>query len=258
MKHFFTAFFIAAIVVPMSAAPAFGAVEPPYKEIEYCYRIDNIDDYPEFMFLARFQDDEDVQLSEGECFSRQSADEIVSVRKDGLSAKTISSGITAPVSPVKVYNLSDSRKKIEDIFTIDALDEQAFTFRLAKKIVQFDDGSIRERVYATAEEGLADPPASEYRYTDPPVQPSAWWLFSHQYVDPRDMARNIINVALGIGSIVSLAILVWSCILYCLRAERRSHYRKVILFSILSLFIIFVLWIVAYFFLTTLTCCAQR
>jgi hypothetical protein len=182
-------------------SPAAGAIEPPYKEIEYCYRIDNISDYPQFTIVARyphgsreFFDDPYIPLEENTCFSRTSSDEIVAVRKDRFrvsgiqsldyadqwkeieyfdtSKDVLHSGISIPVSPVKVYDLDDRRTEIEDIFTIDALDDTTFSLRLAKKIVQHDDGSVQEKVYTTAAEGIADPPASAYRYTNEPASPT--------------------------------------------------------------------------------------
>lgn len=149
-------------------APAFAVIEPPYKEIEYCYRIDNISAFPDFVVFARIpaalggEIADPVQLKEGECYVRNTRDEIVAVRKE----YTLNSGIRTPVSPVKIYDPQDARKKIEDIFTIDALDDQTFSLRLAKKIVERDDGTSEEKVYATAEEGLADPPGPGYEYTD--------------------------------------------------------------------------------------------
>lgn len=166
------------------ASPLHAAIEPPYKSIDYCYRIDNIGAFPDFVVFARIpavfggEITDPVQLKEGECYVRNTRDEIVAVRKElfrasesayrdvELKDSVSNSGIRTPVSPVKIYDPQDPRKKIEDIFTIDVLDDQTFSLRLAKKIVERDNGTVEEKVYATAEEGSADPPGPGYEYTD--------------------------------------------------------------------------------------------
>ncbi len=274
MKHPIVFALLASLCI---VSPAFGAIEPPYKEIGYCYRIDNIDDYPGFMFVARFPDEEDMQLSEGgECFSRSSADEIVALRKDRPAEEAIRSGITAPVSPVKVNNLDDPRNKIDDVFTIDTIDGQTFSLRLAKKIVRYADWSIRLKVYATAEEGLADPPAPEYRYTDTPASPSTYWFDDERfgydaqqstyrytpqkYVAPRTLARNIINIIFVVLELVSSLCLVifGTRFIFDKDLTRRRRWKKHIYHSLIALIVFFLLWIIAYFVLTDVCCAIQR
>lgn len=71
------------------AFPVFGAIEPPHKEIEYCYRIDNIASYPKFTIIARYPSvdweslqEPIVRLTEDDCFSRRNRDDISAVRTD--------------------------------------------------------------------------------------------------------------------------------------------------------------------------------
>ncbi len=189
-RHYLFIFLLGIFSVSASVffvLPAHGAIEPPYKSIEYCYRIDNISAFPDFVVFARIpaafggEITDPVQLKESECYARNTRDEIVAVRRElfrasesvyrdvELKDSVSNSGIRTPVSPVKIYDLQDPRKKIEDIFTIDALDDQIFSLRLAKKIVERNNGTVEEKVYATAEEGLADPPGPGYEYTDAPI-----------------------------------------------------------------------------------------
>jgi hypothetical protein len=250
-------------------SPSFGAIEPPYKEIDYCYRIENIQAYPTFSVIARFSDEPDVQLKSDECFARRSADEIMAIAKDGPSDAVRYSGVHVPVSPVKVYNLEDPRKKIEDVFTIDILDEKAFSLRLVKKIVQFDDGTVLENAYATAEDGLADPPGPAYRYTDTPASPSEEWsgderlpirndcypgedCFDERSLPPIqpwiELAWRIFNIVLGVIETIALISLVWSAIGYGIVKGCRSFYRKAALFSLLALIAGAIIYVAVYYY----------
>lgn len=185
-------------MVAFLASPAYAAIEPPYKSVEYCYRIDNISAFPDFVVIARFPSvlreySDPIQLKEDECYVRNTRDEIVAVRGERFQASDIEAGILnsdirTPVSPVKIYDPQDPRTKIEDIFTIDALDDQTFSLRLAKKITTLDDGTSEEKVYATAEEGLADPPGPGYEYQDDFGGEGA-------YVDPNE-GNELINIIL--------------------------------------------------------------
>lgn len=218
------------------ATPTFGAIEPPYKEIEYCYRIDNISAFSDFVLIARFPNyvggvggsfDPFVQLKDDECFSRSTRDEIVAVRKDRFRESGIEtldygeqwkeveyfdkhsdvlhSGIEVPVSPVKIYDLQDPRKTIEDVFTIDALDDKNFSLRLAKKIITRDDRTVEEKVYATAEEGLADPPGPGYEYTDAPLTIAE----NPEKTDRAWYQQDWTKGSLALGVLVVLGIIVW-------------------------------------------------
>lgn len=205
------------------ATPVFGAIEPPYKEIEYCYRIDNISAFPDFVVIARFPSPEagyadPIQLKKDECYAHNTRDEIVAVRRErfqvsNMEVGILNSGVRTPVSPVKIYDPQDPRKKIEDTFTIDALDDQTFSLRLAKKIVERDNGSVEEKVYATGEDGLADPPGPGYEYTDAPIaivenpekMNRAWYL--------QDWAKGLFVL----GLLVVFGIIAWLSLHHCSR-----------------------------------------
>ncbi|MEK7123235.1 MAG: hypothetical protein AAB855_05275 [Patescibacteria group bacterium] len=230
--------------------PVHGAIEPPFKEIDYCYRINNIDDYPEFTFLARFQGYGDMQLNAGDCFSRQSADEIVAARKNGLSAEALSSGITAPVSPVKVYDLEDPRKKIEDVFTIDMLDDERFELLLTKRITQRDDGTIQERVYATMEEGMTDSiaPGYEYGYMSSKnsisQSPPAYGIIPLSYRNPRETPlKNFLAIAIPSG-IILVILFNWSDLVLMLKRGQHVRYRRIALSSLFLLTLIVILYLI--------------
>lgn len=201
------AFFVSMLV--FLASPAYAAIEPPYKEIEYCYRIDNISAFPDFALIARFPStfegySDPIQLNEGECYARNTRDEIVAVRKE----HTLNSGIRTPVSPVKIYDPQDPRRKIEDIFTIDALDDQTFSLRLAKKIVTFDDGTSEEKVYATVAAGLADPPGPGYEYTDTPITIAENPVSMDRAWYQQDWAKGLL--AFGIVILILFGVMAWS------------------------------------------------
>ncbi len=198
---FVLAFFVASPV-------ANAIIEPPHKEIEYCYRIDNISAFPDYVLIARFPSGSEsgtygdqIQLKENECYARNTRDQIAAVlkeffRESDMEIYILDSGIRTPVSPVKVYDLDDPRKKIEDVFTIDTLDYETFSLRLAKKIVELDNGAVEEKVYTTAEEGMADPPATGYEYTEAPTTIDETPIEPDRVWDRQDWATMLVTLAL--------------------------------------------------------------
>ncbi len=270
--------------------PVHGAIEPPLKEIEYCYRIENLEDYHlKYRLIARYPtaDKDDfrdpfVPLIANECFARSNRDEIVAVQskqflQSGIRAldptelwkeidyfntskDVLHSEVEVPVSPIKVYDLEDPRKKIEDVFTIDVLDDQHFSLRLAKRIIEKNDGSVQEHAYATMKEGMADPiaPGYEYVYTPPlkseetlpvvPLEPSAVGTLE-------DVIINLLRTICLILGVIATVLLIWSAVMYTKKKDHRSRYRNIALFSLLALILIMALYTIGMFVLSVKACC---
>lgn len=165
-----------------------------------------------------------------------------------------------PLSPITVYDLDDPRKKIEDTFTIDALDDRQFLLRLAKSVVEHDDGTIQERAYATMEEAMSDPIAPGYEYGYTPVVKSAQEIPVLRHGEPivfrsleEVIARLFAIVCFVLGAIAAI-VLAWSALMWRLKKDHRARYRRRILFSILAFAVIIGFYLVGYFILQPVCC----
>ncbi len=162
------------------ATPASAMIEPPHKTIDYCYIIKNIDQFPDYTFLAVYSAGVITgdmpyagykiltQWSQWLCTSRNTRDRIYAVKKNIFNEKEVGygseaaqyfkkhiplfldSGIDAPVSPLTTYDLAETRKSIRDEMTIGTMNDTAFMLSITKRFTTFEDGTKREELFTPA------------------------------------------------------------------------------------------------------------
>ncbi len=152
-------------VAPIMASADF--VMPGEKQIDYCFQISNLGDYPAYSFVAYFQDPmgghEIINKNECVSFYKFSSPKIYAIKSANLIGVTIPTENVAEksffatnkyliASDLKIQSTSfvavnDPLEKIVDVFKIVSLSAGTFVMEKEKAIYTYADGTTEEKTY---------------------------------------------------------------------------------------------------------------
>ena len=183
--------FVALIIIACLLVPVFASADvimPGYKEIDYCFKISNIDNYSEYTFIMYINVPLPTHeiIKQGECvdFYKLSSPRVFAIKSSDFDESKIDSEneqtyfesnfdlIPSDVEidatdPVKK---SDCREKVVEVFEVVSLSDDGFEMRKAKTITTFTDGTTEE-TYSDQE---TDSKLSE-------KSNSSWWIDNFWY-----------------------------------------------------------------------------
>lgn len=156
-------------------------LEPGMKEIDYCFQVENIKDYPEYVFLSYFQEPVGGHkvINQGDCvsFYKFSNPTIYAIKKSDFNEneigssdeeeknyfqnnkKLIASGLS--IKSIGSVKVSDPRQKIVDVYKIESLDSASLKISPLKVIYTYTDGTSEEKIYQSQPNNTETPQRPE-------------------------------------------------------------------------------------------------
>jgi len=156
-------------------------IEPGMKEVDYCFQVENIKDYPEYIFLSYFQEPVGGYkvINQGDCvsFYKFSNPTIYAIKKDDFNENEIGSTdeeeknyfqnnknlIASGLSIKSIGSVkeSDPRQEVIDVYKIDSLDSTSLKISPLKVIYKYTDGTSEEKIYQSQPNSTETPQRPE-------------------------------------------------------------------------------------------------
>jgi hypothetical protein len=156
-------------------------LEPGMKEIDYCFQVENIKDYPEYVFLSYFQEPVGGHkvINQGDCvsFYKFSNPTIYAIKKSDFNENEIgstdeeeknyfqnnknliASGLS--IKSVGSVKISDPRQEVIDVYKIESLDSTSLKIIPLKVIYKYTDGTSEEKIYPSQPSSTETPKRPE-------------------------------------------------------------------------------------------------
>jgi hypothetical protein len=173
MKKIFHLFGLVFLLIFPLAVSA-DVISSGYKSVRYCFRVENINDYPDYVFIAYFQNPMGGHkvINQNDCitFYKFSNPTIYAIKRNDFNegeispsqqveiwqqeknyfntnTRLIASGINIrSTNTVKIY---DPTQQIIDVFRIGELNNFSLTISPLKVIYKYADGTSEEKFYQT-------------------------------------------------------------------------------------------------------------
>jgi hypothetical protein len=156
-------------------------LEPGMKEIDYCFQVENIKDYSEYVFLSYFQEPVGGHkvINQGDCvsFYKFSNPTIYAIKKGDFNEneigstdeqeknyfqnnkKLIASGLS--IKSIGSVKENDPRQKVVDVYKIESLDSTSLKIIPLKVIYTYTDGTSEEKIYQSQPNSTETPKRPE-------------------------------------------------------------------------------------------------
>ncbi|MCX6811470.1 MAG: hypothetical protein NT039_02140 [Candidatus Berkelbacteria bacterium] len=156
-------------------------LEPGMKEIDYCFQVENIKDYSEYVFLSYFQEPVGGHkvINQGDCvsFYKFSNPTIYAIKKGDFNEneigstdeqeknyfqnnkKLIASGLS--IKSIGSVKENDPRQKVVDVYKIESLDSALLKIFPLKVIYTYTDGTSEEKIYQSQPNSTETPKRPE-------------------------------------------------------------------------------------------------
>lgn len=198
MKKLFIFLGLALILLIPSIVSA-DILEPGMKEVDYCFQLENIKNYPEYVFLSYFQEPVGGHkvINQGDCvsFYKFSNPTIYAIKRSNFNEneigstdeeeknyfqnnkELIASGLN--IKSIGSVKENDPRQEVIDVYKIDSLDSTSLKISPLKVIYKYTDGTSEEKIYQSQPNSTATPQRPESsRKTSLPYWFSIIWYIA--------------------------------------------------------------------------------